>query len=84
MQISAFSTTKKSPSLAMESRDDLKRFVKQELTKPEPASSGAGIPQMPAVDFSKFGPVETTPLSRIRKLSAQNLHRSWLHVPHVT
>jgi pyruvate dehydrogenase E2 component (dihydrolipoamide acetyltransferase) len=39
---------------------------------------------MPDVDFSKFGPVETTPLSRIRKLSAQNLHRSWLHVPHVT
>jgi pyruvate dehydrogenase E2 component (dihydrolipoamide acetyltransferase) len=65
-------------------KDDLKRFVKQELTKPESASSGAGIPQMPAVDFSKFGPVETQALSRIKKLSGVNLHRAWLVVPHVT
>ena len=65
-------------------KDDLKRFVKQELTKPEPVASGSAIPQMPAVDFSKFGPVEAQPLSRIKKLSGANLHRAWLVVPHVT
>jgi pyruvate dehydrogenase E2 component (dihydrolipoamide acetyltransferase) len=36
------------------------------------------------VDFSQFGAIETKPLARIRKLSAQYLHRAWLNVPHVT
>lgn len=48
------------------------------------AASGAGIPEIPAQDFSKFGPIETKPLSRIKKLSGPFLHRSWLNVPHVT
>jgi pyruvate dehydrogenase E2 component (dihydrolipoamide acetyltransferase) len=43
-----------------------------------------GIPEIPAVDFSKFGPVETKPLPRIKRLSGPHLHRSWLNVPHVT
>ncbi len=54
-----------------------------------PAVSGtpaavAGIPAVPAQDFSKFGPVEVRPLSRIQRLSGPALHRSWLNVPHVT
>jgi pyruvate dehydrogenase E2 component (dihydrolipoyllysine-residue acetyltransferase) len=44
----------------------------------------AGIPEIPVVDFARFGPVETQPLSRIQKLSGPHLHRSWLNVPHVT
>lgn len=48
------------------------------------AASGAGIPEIPAQDFAKFGPVEVKPLSRIKKLSGPFLHRSWLNVPHVT
>jgi pyruvate dehydrogenase E2 component (dihydrolipoamide acetyltransferase) len=48
------------------------------------APAGAGIPEIPAQDFSKFGPVETAPLPRIKKLSGPFLHRSWLNVPHVT
>lgn len=48
------------------------------------APSGMGIPPIPAVDWSKFGPVETKPMSRINKLSAAHLHRSWLNVPQVT
>jgi pyruvate dehydrogenase E2 component (dihydrolipoamide acetyltransferase) len=48
------------------------------------APAGAGIPEVPAQDFSKFGPVETVPLPRIKKLSGPFLHRSWLNVPHVT
>ena len=43
-----------------------------------------GIPEIPAQDFSKFGPVEIRPLSRIQRLSGPALHRSWLNVPHVT
>ena len=45
---------------------------------------GAGIPEIPAQDFSKFGPIETKPLARIKRLSGPFLHRSWLNVPHVT
>jgi pyruvate dehydrogenase E2 component (dihydrolipoamide acetyltransferase) len=44
----------------------------------------AGIPPVPTVDFAKFGPVETQPLSRIQRLSGPRLHASWLNVPHVT
>ena len=47
-------------------------------------SSGSGIPEIPAVDFSKFGPIEIKPLSRIKKLSGPYLHRAWLNIPHVT
>jgi pyruvate dehydrogenase E2 component (dihydrolipoamide acetyltransferase) len=43
-----------------------------------------GIPPIPPVDFSKYGPIETQPLSRINKLSGANLHRAWLNIPHVT
>jgi pyruvate dehydrogenase E2 component (dihydrolipoamide acetyltransferase) len=48
------------------------------------AAAGAGIPEIPPQDFSKFGPVETQPLPRIKKISGPFLHRSWLNVPHVT
>ena len=48
------------------------------------ASSGTGIPAVPEVDFSQFGPVEEVPLPRIRRTAAANLSRSWLNAPHVT
>src|SRR5580693_4090558 len=48
------------------------------------AGAGGGIPEVPAQDFSKFGPVEVKPLTRIQRLSGPALHRSWLNVPHVT
>ncbi len=38
----------------------------------------------PKVDFSKFGPVDAKPLSRIKKISGANLHRNWVQIPHVT
>jgi pyruvate dehydrogenase E2 component (dihydrolipoamide acetyltransferase) len=43
-----------------------------------------GLPELPQIDFSKFGPVEARPLSRIKKLSGANLHRNWIAIPHVT
>ncbi|MDO9384130.1 MAG: 2-oxo acid dehydrogenase subunit E2 [Hyphomicrobiaceae bacterium] len=48
------------------------------------AAAGSGIPEIPAQDFSKFGPVEELKLSRLKKLSGPHLLRSWLNVPHVT
>jgi pyruvate dehydrogenase E2 component (dihydrolipoamide acetyltransferase) len=66
--------------------EDVQGFTRKALSGAAPASAtgGAGIPQMPAVDFSQFGAIETKPLARIRKISAQYLHRAWLNVPHVT
>jgi pyruvate dehydrogenase E2 component (dihydrolipoamide acetyltransferase) len=68
-------------------KDDLLAAVRGPA-QPAPAAAaapaGAGIPAIPAQDFSKFGSVETVPLPRIKKISGPFLHRSWLNVPHVT
>ncbi len=65
--------------------EDVKAFVKGELAKPASASGGGfAMPQMPAVDFTKFGEIESRALSRIKKLSGTNLHRNWVTIPHVT
>ena len=45
---------------------------------------GTGIPPVPSVDFARFGPVESMPLTRVRAAGARNLHASWLNIPHVT
>jgi pyruvate dehydrogenase E2 component (dihydrolipoamide acetyltransferase) len=45
---------------------------------------GLDLPPWPKVDFARFGPVEAQPLSRIKKLSAANLARNWVMIPHVT
>ena len=75
--------------------DDVKVFVKTSLAAPAapsgPAAAvarapggGGGLPTIPAVDFSLWGPVETKPLSRIQKISGPRLHASWVNIPHVT
>ncbi|PCK03669.1 MAG: dihydrolipoyllysine-residue acetyltransferase [Alteromonadaceae bacterium] len=68
------------------SKDDLKGHVKKIMTRQAPAAvtGGAGIPAIPAVDFSKFGEVELVKMSKIHKLTAANMSRNWLNVPHVT
>ena len=64
---------------------DVKGFVKSELARPNSSAGGAfSMPQMPFVDFTKFGEIETRALSRIKKLSGTNLHRNWVSIPHVT
>jgi len=67
-------------------KEDVQEFVKQALggTASGTAAAGSGIPAMPEIDFSKFGPVEIKPLSRIQKKAAINLHRGWLNLPIVT
>src|SRR6185437_3044414 len=66
-------------------KEDVEAFAKSGTAAP----SGAGIGGIdllpwPHVDFAKFGPIETKPLSRIKKISAANLHRNWVMIPHVT
>lgn len=66
-------------------KEDLHQFVKKSLSGASPAvTSGSGIPPIPAVDFSAFGPVETESVSKMGKLVAANMQRNWLNVPHVT
>jgi pyruvate dehydrogenase E2 component (dihydrolipoamide acetyltransferase) len=64
-------------------KEDLLAGVRGPAAAPAVAQGG-GIPEVPAQDFSKFGPVEVRPLSRIQRLSGPQLHRSWLNIPHVT
>ncbi|MFS2004423.1 dihydrolipoyllysine-residue acetyltransferase [Duganella sp. CT11-25] len=48
------------------------------------ANGGMSVLPWPVIDFSKFGPTELLPLSRIKKISGPNLHRNWVMIPHVT
>ena len=66
-------------------KEDLQKFVHKALSgKPATVTTGSGIPAIPEVDFAKFGPVEVTKRGRLDKLTAANMQRSWLNVPHVT
>jgi pyruvate dehydrogenase E2 component (dihydrolipoamide acetyltransferase) len=63
-------------------RDDLKTTLSKGAAAP--AGGGGALPSVPQVDFAKFGPIETVPLSRIKKISGPRLHASWVNIPHVT
>lgn len=68
-------------------REDVQAHVKERLAGAAPAAAAGatpGLPPMPVIDFSKFGDVERVEMTRIQKRSGPNVHRSWLHVPHVT
>jgi pyruvate dehydrogenase E2 component (dihydrolipoamide acetyltransferase) len=63
-------------------REDLKVALAKGAAAP--AGGGGALPSVPQVDFAKFGPIETVPLSRIKKISGPRLHASWVNIPHVT
>ncbi len=65
-------------------KDDVNNYVKTALNSAAPAAAGTGIPQVPLVDFSQFGEIETVAMSKIQRLTASNMQRNWLNVPHVT
>lgn len=75
-------------------KDDVTGFVKGVMTGQRAAPGAAAtapagggelnLLPWPKVDFSKFGPFEAKPLSRIKKISGANLHRNWVMIPHVT
>jgi pyruvate dehydrogenase E2 component (dihydrolipoamide acetyltransferase) len=62
-------------------RDDVKNHIAHSETG---GAVTSGIPEIPAQDFAKYGPIETKPMSRLKRLTGPNLHRAWLNVPHVT
>ena len=64
-------------------KEDVIAFTKTVMTGKRVFDRSA-VPEIPPVDFSKFGPVETRTLSRLKRLGGQNLHRNWVNVPHVT
>ena len=65
--------------------DDVRAFVKQALAAPAAVARfgrrRAGPLAVAQVDFTKFGPIEAKPLSRIKKISGANLHRNWVMIP---
>lgn len=66
-------------------KSDVQAFVKSLVGGARTApQNGFAYPEIPLVDFSKFGPVETQPLSKVKRLTGRNLHRSWITAPHVT
>jgi pyruvate dehydrogenase E2 component (dihydrolipoamide acetyltransferase) len=73
-------------------KEDVQGFVKQAMTgalvpATAPAAAGGGALDLlpwPTVDFARFGPVESKPLPRIKKLSGANLARNWVMIPAVT
>ena len=73
--------------------EDVKAFVKTTMQNVAGKGVAAAAPSLgggldllpwPKIDFSKFGEIETQPLSRIKKISGQNLSRNWVMIPHVT
>jgi len=65
-------------------QEDVQKFVKQALAGQVPGGVGLDLLPWPKVDFARFGPVETRPLARIRKIAGANLARNWVMIPHVT
>ena len=64
-------------------KEDLQQHVAQALAA-EPSSGGAAIPAIPEQDYARFGAIEKASRSRIDKVTANNMVRSWLNIPHVT
>ena len=65
--------------------DDVKAFVKAIMSgQAAGPAAGPSLPQVPAVDFAKFGEVDVQPLTRIQKISGPRLQASWINLPHVT
>ncbi|MES2626504.1 MAG: dihydrolipoyllysine-residue acetyltransferase [Pseudomonadota bacterium] len=69
-------------------KEDIEAHVKarmQSTSAPaQAAAGGSGVPGIPDVDFSKFGPIEEIEMSKLHRVTALNMTRNWLNVPHVT
>ena len=66
-------------------KEDIQAFVKQKMQQPAAQSMQVhGIEQPPAIDFSQFGSIDRIKMTKVQRITAQNMTRSWLNVPHVT
>jgi len=64
-------------------KEDVQAYVKGQLSQLQTGMMPS-LPMAPTIDFSKFGPIESKALSRIKKISGKNLQRNWMMIPHVT
>ncbi|TPD54790.1 MAG: dihydrolipoyllysine-residue acetyltransferase [Thalassolituus maritimus] len=64
-------------------KEDVQAFVKERVNGPATAG-GTGIPAVPEIDFSQFGPVTTEALNNIKRATARSMTTAWLNVPQVT
>lgn len=66
-------------------KEDLQNHVKAAMAgRSTGANTGFSMPAAPVIDFSQWGEIETAPLNKIKRLTAENMHRNWITVPHVT
>jgi len=63
-------------------KNDLHNYIRAQLEKAK--QGGGALPKIPEIDFSKFGEIVLEPMSKIARVTAENMQRSWLNVPHVT
>ncbi|UIN21201.1 2-oxo acid dehydrogenase subunit E2 [Herbaspirillum frisingense] len=83
--IGAHLTPSQRASLRREGSVSARNATSAEHPSESSASNAQNSPSTwPKVDFTKFGPIDLKPLSRIQKISGANLHRNWLAIPHVT
>ncbi|MCX7118997.1 MAG: 2-oxo acid dehydrogenase subunit E2 [Legionellales bacterium] len=66
------------------SKADVEAYVKQQLASPSASASGFALPLPKKIDFTKFGAIETKPLSKIKRLTGINVHQAWISIPQVT
>ena len=64
--------------------DDVKAYVKAILSGAAAPAAGPSLPEVPKVDFAKFGAIDVRPLTRIQKISGPRIQASWINLPHVT
>jgi len=65
-------------------KEDVQAFVKTQMNQSSATMPAPLTANLPAIDFSQFGPTDAVALSRIQKISGKNLQRNWMMIPHVT
>ncbi|MBE0483368.1 MAG: 2-oxo acid dehydrogenase subunit E2 [Bacterioplanes sp.] len=65
------------------SKEDIQRYVKERLQAPLGGQQG-GLPSVPDIDFSQFGPIREQPLNAVKRATAKAMRTAWLNVPQVT
>lgn len=65
-------------------KEDIQTYVKEKIRATQQGASGLSLAPAPSIDFSQFGSIELKPLNKIKRLTAQNVHRAWVTIPHVT
>jgi len=61
-------------------KEDLHGYIKQKMAQ----GIGVNIQTQPKIDFSKWGEIETKPLTKIQKITGDRLQQAWQTIPHVT